>query len=533
MPYVFAVIPATCMAHLPGQVSQASPASMAAGRDTPESVAAAQAADDALEQLAEDAPDDVADASDDLSEDVDRWVLHDVLAPDGRAQTQDWRDALDAVRLLPQRKDRPAWQQDLERARLTGALRGTPEQHHEIDTSKLAFDIPLQSHPLVDMYIDYFTGRGRLMFERWLIRAERYRPLMQSILAQKNVPQDLVYVAMIESGFSAHAYSSAAASGYWQFMRATGKLYGLHQDHWVDERRDFIKATQAAATYMSQLHRTLGDWHLAWASYNAGEGRVRRALGKYQEKTFWALIEHHNSLAKETMHYVPKVIAAALVAKDAKRYGFDIAPQAPLSFEEISVEGAVDLHVLAKASKLEVQDLTELNPALLHAITPPGQTTRLRVPTGRAPVVSAALKRIPTNHRLTYYTHRVQPGDTLTGIAQRFATDLTTLRAFNRLQGPVLRVGQQIIVPISGNKPLAVLAQAPQALKRPAVRPVAVRSRARANKPRYLRQGSQRHVVRAGETLWGIAHHYHVSLDRIRTHRKANRLAVGDVLEIM
>lgn len=148
-------------------------------------------------------------------------------------------------------------------------------------------------------------------------------------------------------------------------------------------------------------------------------------------------------------------------------------------------------------------------------------------------MVTAALTRIPVNRRLTYYTHRVIPGDTLSGIAQRFATDLTTLRAFNRLQGRVLRIGQDIIVPISGTKPLAVLAQAPQAPKRPVVRKVALQSRARANRPRDLRQGRQRHVVRAGETLWGIAHHYHVSLDRIRTQRKSHHLAVGDVLEIM
>lgn len=491
--------------------------------------------DDEAARMAGRLPDDIADSTDTLSEDVDRWVLHDVLSPEGRAQTQDWYDAFEQHLLLPQAREPASWQEDLARARLVGALRGTPEQHHEIDTSKLAFDIPLQAHPLVDMYIDYFTGRGRMMFERWLIRAERYRPLMQAILEQKQVPKDLVYVAMIESGFSAHAYSSAAASGYWQFMRATGNLYGLHQDHWVDERRDFVKSTQAAAIYMSQLHRTLGDWHLAWASYNAGEGRIRRALNRYQETTFWALIEHRNSIAKETMHYVPKIIAAALVAKDAKRYGFDIAPQTPLSFEEIDVHGAIDLHVLAKASQLSVAQLTELNPALLHAITPPGRASRLRVPAGFAPVVTTALTRIPVNNRLTYYTHRVQAGDTLTGIARRFATDLTTLRAFNRTQGPVLRIGQQILVPIAGNRPLAVLAHAPEsAPKRPIARQMAVRGgRAQSNKPRYLRQGSQRHIVRAGETLWGIAHHYHVSLDHIRTQRRVPHLAVGDVLEIM
>jgi membrane-bound lytic murein transglycosylase D len=482
--------------------------------------------------------DDLADASAELSEDVDRWVLHDVLQDVGRGQSLDWQQQVTDRSLQPQRDVGYAgWEADITQARLAGLLRGMPEQHHQIDTSKLAFDIPLAEHPLVDMYIDYFTGRGRLMFERWLVRAARYAPLMQRILAQKQVPQDLVYVAMIESGFSAHAYSTAAAAGYWQFMRATGKLYGLQQDHWVDERRDFIKATEAAATYMSQLHRTLGDWHLAWASYNAGEGRIRRALAKSGESSFWGLIDHPRIVAKETVHYVPKVIAAALVAKDARRYGFNIAVQPPLTFDEVPVQGAVDLHVLARRTRLDVATLKELNPALLHDITPPGKTTRLRVPTGAQAQFVAALQQIPVNQRLTYLTHQVRPGDTLSGIAHRFGTDLPTLRAFNRLQGKVLRVGQQVIVPTAGGtRPLAVAAvsrPANRAASRPALRPVAqVPSQARTNRPRHLRMGPRRHVVSAGETLWGIAHRYNVGIDRIRGHRRTSHLAVGDVLEI-
>lgn len=476
-------------------------------------------------------PDEIPDASTTLSEDVDRWVLQDVLQMQQGAQSLDWRQHYtDTQAASPHKDDSSTWQEDLVQARLHGMLRGQPEQHHQIDTQALAFDIPLAAHPLVDLYIEYFTGRGRAMFERWLTRASLYIPMMQKILAAHQVPEDLVYLAMIESGFSAQAYSSASATGYWQFMASTGKLYGLKQTHWIDERRDFIRSTEAAATYLHQLHRTLGDWHLAWASYNAGEGRVRRALSRHKETNFWQLIEHPKSLAKETMHYVPKVIAAALVAKDAERYGFNIPEVAPLRYQQIPIQGAIDLRLLAQRGNIPITTLRQLNPALLHDITPPDTTTQLRVPEDHKDNIVALLDKMPQNQRMTYWVHRVQRGDTLSGIAHRFGTSVATLRAFNHFKSPLLRLGQSITVPMLPNKAPTRVASSTRIRKRRQPTQLSMRQR-RASTSHN--SNVRRHVVAAGDTLWNIARRYNVSMDRIRGHVSPNRLAIGDVLEIL
>ncbi len=263
---------------------------------------------------------DLPDSSGALTSDVDRWILRSVLT-DGLAQSLPSAAALSPPDLpsgsgaqsLPVAA--PSLAKALDSARQLARLHGVPEQHHAARVAADNFDIPLATHPLVDLYIDYFSGRGRWFFAKWLERSRRFIPMMQPILEKAGVPQDLVYVAMIESGFSASAYSTAAAAGYWQFIGPTGKLYGLSHTLWVDERRDFERATQAAARYLGALYREMGDWHLAWACYNAGEGRIRRALAKYKVHDFWQLIAYPRSVAKETAHYVPKVIAAAMIAK--------------------------------------------------------------------------------------------------------------------------------------------------------------------------------------------------------------------------
>lgn len=476
-------------------------------------------------------PDEIPDAGTTLSEDIDRWVLQDVLQMQHGAQSLDWRHQFSATQGSFYQEEGSTWQEDLVEARLHGVLRGQPEQHHQIDTQAMAFDIPLAAHPLVDLYIEYFTGRGRTMFERWLTRASLYIPMMQKILAEHQVPEDLVYLAMIESGFSSQAYSSASATGYWQFMASTGKIYGLQQTHWIDERRDFIRSTEAAATYLRQLHRTLGDWHLAWASYNAGEGRIRRALSKHKETNFWQLIEHPKSLAKETMHYVPKVIAAALVAKDAERYGFHIPSIQPLSYEQVPIQGAIDLRLLAQRSNIPIHTLRQLNPALLHDITPPDSTTQLRVPEAHKDNIVALLDKMPANKRMTYWVHRVQNGDTLSGIAQRFGTSVATLRSFNHFKSPFLHPGQNITVPMLPNTAVTRVATT-RIRKRHSPTKLSMHRR-RPAQTRYPHRNVRRHVVSAGDTLWNIARRYNVSMDRIRGHAAPHRLAVGDVLEIL
>lgn len=334
-----------------------------------------------------------------------------------------------------------------------------PVRHTAASSKPLSFDIPLATHPLVDTYIDYFTGSGRGFFKKWLTRAHRYIPIMQPILEAKGLPRDLVYLAMIESGFSSRAYSTAAASGFWQFIRSTGKLYGLRNDAWVDERQDFILATKAAAEYLSHLYSYFGDWHLAWAGYNAGHGRIGRALKKYGVEDFWSLIAHEGSLAKETQHYVPKMIAAALIAKSPERYGFtDIEPLSPLLYDELEVTKATDIQALARELQIDYQDLRDLNPALRHNITPPGRSFILRVPAGTKEQVLAwtVLQpeakaprnlREPSEPRKGYATHRVRRGDTLSGIAKRYHTTVLAVMQLNHMRNTKsLHVGQKLVV---------------------------------------------------------------------------------------
>lgn len=493
-------------------------------------------------------PSDVPDSSSDLSPDVDRWVLHDVLG-ERLGQTDAWETKYQLQQQQGQAQPEPPWPERLRLARTQALLRGEPEQHHVIDTKALHFDIPVVTHPLVDMYIDYFTGRGRWVFERWLNRAGQVVPIMQPILERHGVPKDLVYLAMIESGFSPHAYSTAAASGYWQFMAPTGRLYGLKEDMFVDERRDFIRATEAAASYLSSLKRQMGDWHLAWASYNAGEGRIRRALKETKTSTFWELISVKNNLAKETVHYVPKVIAAAIVAKDAARYGFRITPSAPWTFDEITVKDSLDITVLAKHMHVPQETLRSLNPSLLHDITPPGRTMVIRVPAGSEERAKLVLAKMPQSRRLNFLAHAVRKGDTLSGIAHKHGSNIDMLRQFNHLNGSShLRVGQKLIVPSfsfaqasssskSAGAPIKRRASLPPQLavnksRSPVARrgPLVASAAAATGK----KKPKARHVVSYGDTLWSIARRYGVSVGAIKQRREhsSNRLAVGEVVEI-
>src|SRR3954471_23294490 len=184
----------------------------------------------------------------------------------------------------------------------------------DVGTVKDGYDIPVEMQPLVAEYIHFFQGAGRVWFRKWMSRSTRYIPVMTPILEASGVPRDLVYLAMIESGFSAQAYSWAHAAGPWQFINGTGKLFGLRNDFWVDERRDPLKSTGAAARFLKNLHQELGHWYLAWAGYNAGGGKVRRVMEKKGTSDFWEMSEG-KGFANETKHYVPKLIACALVAK--------------------------------------------------------------------------------------------------------------------------------------------------------------------------------------------------------------------------
>lgn len=246
-----------------------------------------------------------------------------------------------------------------------------------------SFDIPVTYNTRVKSWVIYFQGNGRKWFRTWLERSSAYLPLMQATLKENGLPQDLAYIAMIESGFSAHAISDADAVGYWQFIHSTASRYGLKVNWWLDERRDFIKSTKAASRYLGDLYKMFGSWYLTAAAYNMGEGRTQRLVQRYKTKNYW-LLAKKNDFPKETSQYIPKLLAAMLIAKAPKLYGFnDLQLKPPYRYEYFHVPGGTDLVNMARHFKIEEKFILKLNPELVRGLVPSnvGQH-RIRIPQG-------------------------------------------------------------------------------------------------------------------------------------------------------
>ncbi len=403
----------------------------------------------------------------------------------------------------------------------------TYQQSHELPSDAASqFDIPLKNHPLVETYIDFFTGPGRWFFAKWMATSGRYIPLMLPILKEEGLPADTVYLAMIESGFSPRATSSASAAGIWQFIPSTGRAFNLRQNFWVDQRRDFIASTRSAARFLKKLHGRFGDWHLAWAAYNAGGGRISRALKKYEQTDFWSLIDQHpESLAKETRHYVPKLIAAALVAKNPQDYGFaPIVYEPPLEWDDVIVKSPLDIRRLA--SKLGVKNdvLKMLNPSLIRNITPPHRGVRLRVPKGKGPAAQAFITKLPRAERFDYLPHKVKRGDNLYDLARTYNTSISAIRDFNRIgRRGTIYPGKVLLIPSS-----AIRSQKSQRGK-------SARSKRATARKRKKTTGSKKlHIVSHGDTLWSIARRYRVTVADLKrwNKRRGNTIRTGDRINI-
>jgi membrane-bound lytic murein transglycosylase D len=249
----------------------------------------------------------------------------------------------------------------------------------------------------VDAWIAFLRGRNREKTELWLQRSGRYAPMIRQALRLRGMPEDLVYLPFIESGFSPSAYSRARAAGIWQFIEETGRRYGLEVSSYVDERRDPFKATVAALAYLQKLHGQFGNWYLAAAAYNAGENRVARILRERRESAhgneavFWRIAPH---LPQETRDYVPLMLAAGHIGKEPEKYGFvNLDYHVPLTFETVEVPGATRLSTVARAIKVDADDVEELNPHLVRKMTPPGRLMEVRIPAGRA--LRVAFRRAP------------------------------------------------------------------------------------------------------------------------------------------
>lgn len=319
------------------------------------------------------------------------------------------------------------------------------------------FDIPVVVNDPVIAQIDYLLS-DKIRFKRYLARSTRYEAWMKEILRQEGIPKDLFYLALIESGFSNQALSRARALGPWQFMRATGKLYGLKSNYWLDERKDPEKSTRAAARYLKKLYNDYGDWYLALAAYNAGEGKVNRAMQHSDSSDFWKLsAPGTHYLKEETKNYVPRFLAAAILAKFPEKFNIgSIDYETPIPFEEVIVDGSIDLQVAAKLVSADFEDLKYLNPELNQSITPP-QNYSLRIPKGsKEKFMEGYASLDPTEREIQFIRHKVRSGDTPARIAKRYHISTKNLLATNAIQDKngKLKVGSTVLIPISPSSPL-------------------------------------------------------------------------------
>ncbi len=314
-----------------------------------------------------------------------------------------------------------------------------------------AYHIPMVLNDSVENNLEYFKTRGRDMFQLWLDRSARYIPVMKDIFREKNLPEDLVYVAMIESGFNPYAVSWARAVGPWQFMPATGKLYGLKIDWWIDERKDPVKSTYAAAEHLKDLRDLFGSWPLALASYNAGVGKVQRAVLRTRSDDFWDL-KASRYIRKETKNYVPKYMAATIIAKNPEAYGFTLSKSERFKYDEVVIEESVDLRLVARCTDSTYQEIKELNPQLRRWATPPHVSKYvLRIPAGKKETFLKNFAAVPPEQKIKWERHEVKRGETLSGIAKQYQTSPEAICDINGLKKSRVNPGKHLLIPIDSN----------------------------------------------------------------------------------
>src|SRR5947208_5648672 len=367
----------------------------------------------------------------------------------------------------------------------------------------ISHDLPLTVNDQVLSFVNFFqTPRGRDIVETGLRRAGRYREMISRVLREEGLPQDLIYLAQAESAFQPLALSRAGAWGIWQFVAYRGQQNGLRHTWWIDARQDPEKATHAAAQHLRDLYKLYGDWYLAMAAYNCGPGNVQKGIERTGYADFWELYKR-NVLPRQTKNYVPIIVALTLIAKDAKHYGIQVDPEAPVPTDVVKPGRAIDLRLVAETIDVDVETLRSLNPSLLRLATPDDPSFELHLPVGAAGRFSAEIADIPSDKWVTWRRHRVEAGETLSSISKKYHVTAAAIGDANNLErGAALDAGEKLIIP----------ATQPQSEKR---RLVGYR-------------------VRKGDTLVAIADRFSVEPEDVRkwNHMKTNRVARGMVLRI-
>jgi len=363
-------------------------------------------------------------------------------------------------------------------------------------------DLPLMMTDQVAGYISYFSNRGRGTFERAFARSGRYHDMMVSILKQEGVPQDLIYLAQAESGFHPLAVSRAGARGIWQFMGSRARGYGLEHSMWVDDRQDPEKSTRAAAHHLKDLYAQFGDWYLAMAAYNSGPGTVQAAVRRTGYADFWELYRR-NVLPKETRNYVPIILAMTIVSKNLSQYGFDdVSRDEPVAYDSVTINYPVDLRLVAECVDATPAQLQELNPSLLRLSTPRAGPFELHLPHGTKDQYETAIATVPSDMRLWWRYHKVQPGDTLASLSRSYQVPVKSIATTNQLDGAELEAGARLIIPVAAGKhPLSDTAT-------------------------YARRIT-RYKVHRGDTVETVAENFGVSAQMVR---RWNGLHSGDSL---
>ena len=397
----------------------------------------------------------------------------------------------------------------------------TPQEQQALEAkTEIDFDLDLKETKEFKKYFKYYTHTHRKTFQRWLKRAEPFLPYVRKVFKERGLPEDLVLLPFAESGYNAWAYSRAGAAGMWQFMPFTGRKYGLPVDWWMDARRDPYKSTIAAADYLKVLYDMFGDWYLALAAYNAGEGKIARALKKSGTDDFFELSKKNHKLSyrvrlrSETKNYVPKFLAICKIFQNLEALGFEpVSWDKELELKQFEVPGGVDLLSFAKASGLSWNEFKRLNPAFRRTISPPKVKSVAYVPMQSV----AGAEKFLANPKIGKYSgfqaYRVRSGDSWWNISRKFGIPISELKKLNNRYSNLLKPGQRLLIPAPGFKSNRTSTYA---------------------KTKYLNKNSSTYTVQKGDNLWDISQAFNVSVNTIKRANglRSSRLKIGQKLHI-
>ncbi|RKX21777.1 MAG: hypothetical protein DRP35_03510 [Candidatus Zixiibacteriota bacterium] len=382
------------------------------------------------------------------------------------------------------------------------------------EVKKISYDLPIVMNDRVKKSIVYFQTVAKDAFYKYLRRSQKYKNLMLGTIRKHGLPEDLIYLSLVESGYNPDAYSWARAMGLWQFISSTGKIYGLKRSWWIDERKDPVKSTDAACRFLKDLYNQFGSWELAMAAYNGGPGRVRKTIKRQKTIDFWKM-----KLKRQTMDYVPLIMAATIIAKEPEKYGFtNIEFESEIEWDEVVISRCLDLKDVAKELGCSKKELKKLNPELLRNYTPPNTKKYvLKVPKGKKDKFYAAYDNMPSPQETSWVRHKIRKGETVSTIASRYGVSQYAIFEANNLKRRSrIYAGKEIIVPV------------------PLDREYNKSTRNKKNYDNYTANKSM-YVVRSGDTMWDIARAFGTSVSELRRNNyieRGSRIYVGQKLKI-